>query len=135
MSHPKQIDCWMTDMDGVLVHEGRMIPGADAFLARLRAKDRPFLVLTNNSIYTPRDLAVPGSATAAAPTLPVESIWTSALATASFLDDQPSRKASAYVIGEAGLTTALHEIGYIPHPHQPRTTWCSAKPTPTASRR
>jgi NagD protein len=44
--------------------------------------------------------------------VPVESIWTSALATASFLADQRPN-GSAYVIGEAGLTTALHEIGYI----------------------
>src|SRR6185312_391875 len=44
--------------------------------------------------------------------VPVESIWTSALATAQFLDDQRPG-GSAYVIGEAGLTTALHDIGYI----------------------
>ncbi len=43
-------------MDGVLVHEGHAIPGAAAFLARLQELGRPFLVLTNNSIYTPRDL-------------------------------------------------------------------------------
>ncbi|MEI6591348.1 MAG: HAD-IIA family hydrolase, partial [Actinomycetes bacterium] len=68
------------------------------------------LVLTNNSIYTPRDL----SARLKAGGLDVEEkdIWTSALATASFLKSQKSI-GSAYVIGEAGLTTALHEIGYI----------------------
>jgi len=67
-------------------------------------------VLTNNSIYTPRDL----SARLKAGGLDVEEkdIWTSALATASFLKSQKSI-GSAYVIGEAGLTTALHEIGYI----------------------
>jgi ribonucleotide monophosphatase NagD (HAD superfamily) len=43
-------------MDGVLVHEGKLIPGADVFVKRLQASDTPFLVLTNNSIYTPRDL-------------------------------------------------------------------------------
>ena len=95
----------MTDMDGVLVHEGRMIPGADAFLARLRETDRPFLVLTNNSIYTPRDLQF--RLRHSGLDVPVESIWTSALATASFLADQRPQ-GSAYVIGEAGLTTALH---------------------------
>ena len=110
MPHPKQIDCWMTDMDGVLVHEGRMIPGADAFLTRLRAKDRPFLVLTNNSIYTPRDLQF--RLRHSGIDVPAESIWTSALATAAFLADQRPG-GSAYVIGEAGLTTALHEIGYV----------------------
>ncbi|MDT5127759.1 MAG: 5-nucleotidase, partial [Mycobacterium sp.] len=43
-------------MDGVLVHEERALPGAAEFLQRLTDKKRPFLVLTNNSIFTPRDL-------------------------------------------------------------------------------
>src|SRR6185437_10081219 len=47
---------WLTDMDGVLIHEGSMIPGADEFIRKLRDRGVPFLVLTNNSIYTPRDL-------------------------------------------------------------------------------
>ena len=100
----------MTDMDGVLVHEGRLVPGADEFIARLRDTGRPFLVLTNNSIYTPRDLQF--RLRSSGIDLPVESIWTSALATAAFLDDQRPQ-GSAYVVGEAGLTTVLHEIGYV----------------------
>ena len=131
MPNPKPTECWMTDMDGVLVHEGRMIPGADAFLARLRETDQPFLVLTNNSIYTPRDLQ--SRLRHSGLDVPVESIWTSALATATFLADQRPQ-GSAYVIGEAGLTTALHEIGYVLTPPT-RTTSCSARPAPTASRR
>ncbi len=110
MADPKPIECWMTDMDGVLVHEGRLIPGADEFIARLRETGRPFLVLTNNSIYTPRDLQF--RLRTSGIDLPVESIWTSALATATFLDDQRPQ-GSAYVVGEAGLTTALHDIGYV----------------------
>jgi NagD protein len=106
----RRIECWLTDMDGVLVHEGRLIPGADAFVAKLRATGKPFLVLTNNSIYTPRDLQFRLRTTGI--DLPVEAIWTSALATATFLDDQRP-EGSAYVVGEAGLTTALHEIGYV----------------------
>jgi NagD protein len=101
--------CWLTDMDGVLVREEHALPGAAEFLARLTEKDRPFLVLTNNSIFTPRDLAARLSRSGLS--VPEEAIWTSALATAAFLDDQLSG-GSAYVIGEAGLTTALHEIGY-----------------------
>lgn len=50
--------------------------------------------------------------------VPVENIWTSALATAKFLDDQRPG-GTAYVIGEAGLTTALHDIGYILTDHEP----------------
>jgi NagD protein len=100
----------MSDMDGVLVHEGKLIPGADTFVERLRAAGTPFLVLTNNSIYTPRDLRYRLLNTGL--DIPVEAIWTSALATATFLNDQRP-EGSAYVIGEAGMTTALHEIGYV----------------------
>jgi NagD protein len=106
----RKIECWLSDMDGVLVHEGRPVPGADQFLARLTASDRRFLVLTNNSIYTPRDLAA--RLRTVGLEVPVEAIWTSALATAKFLNDQRPN-GSAYVIGESGLTTALHEVGYV----------------------
>ena len=97
------------DMDGVLVHEERAIPGADRWLARLRERELPFLVLTNNSIYTPRDLAA--RLRLSGLDVPEQAIWTSALATARFLDDQRPG-GSAFVIGEAGLTTALHDVGY-----------------------
>jgi NagD protein len=103
------IASWLTDMDGVLVHEEQAIPGAAEFLARLRERATPFLVLTNNSIYTRRDLAA--RLRASGLDVPEESIWTSALATARFLRDQRPG-GSAFVIGEAGLTTALHEVGY-----------------------
>jgi NagD protein len=108
MGH-REIQSWLMDMDGVLVREENAIPGAGEFLARLRERGTPFLVLTNNSIYTRRDLAARLRATGLE--VPEESIWTSALATARFLDDQRPN-GSAYVIGEAGLTTALHESGY-----------------------
>src|SRR5690606_40098923 len=52
MAARKPIESWLTDMDGVLIHEGVPIPGADAFIKKLRETGRPFLVLTNNSIYT-----------------------------------------------------------------------------------
>ncbi|HEX2152550.1 MAG TPA: HAD-IIA family hydrolase [Acidimicrobiia bacterium] len=97
-------------MDGVLVREGIPIPGAAEFVKRLIAADRPFLILTNNSIFTQRDLA----ARLGHAGIEVDEgrIWTSALATAQFLSDQMAG-ASAFAIGEAGLTTALHEAGFI----------------------
>ncbi|MEJ8644167.1 HAD-IIA family hydrolase [Streptomyces sp. MS1.HAVA.3] len=116
MAERKPIESWLTDMDGVLIHEGTPIPGADAFIKRLRESGKPFLVLTNNSIYTPRDLQARLSRMGL--DVPVENIWTSALATAKFLDDQRPG-GTAYVIGEAGLTTALHDIGYILTDHEP----------------
>ncbi|OWY61731.1 HAD family hydrolase, partial [cyanobacterium TDX16] len=107
--HPTELRSWLCDMDGVLIREEHPIDGADRFLAALRARDVPFLVLTNNSMYTRRDL----SARLALQGLdvPEESIWTSALATATFLDSQRPG-GSAYVIGEAGLSTALYDVGY-----------------------
>lgn len=98
------------DMDGVLVREEHPIPGAESFIAALREREIPFLVLTNNSIYTRRDLAA--RLRTSGIDVPEESIWTSALATARFLEGQRPG-GSAYVIGEAGLTTALHTAGYI----------------------
>ena len=97
------------DMDGVLVHEDQAIPGADAFLAQLRERGEPHLVLTNNSLYTPRDLSA--RLANAGLNVPPDSIWTSALATARFLDQQRP-EGTAFAVGEAGLTTALHEVGY-----------------------
>jgi NagD protein len=97
------------DMDGVLVHEEQAIPGANRFIGALRANGTPFLVLTNNSIYTRRDLAARLAASGL--DIPEEVIWTSALATADFLQDQRPH-GSAFVIGESGLTTALHATGY-----------------------
>jgi NagD protein len=105
----REIRSWLMDMDGVLVREEHAIPGADRFIARLRDLERPFLVLTNNSIYTPRDLAARLALSGLE--VPEEGIWTSALATARFLEDQRPR-GTAFVIGEAGLTNALHDAGY-----------------------
>ena len=97
-------------MDGVLVHEGVMVPGADEFVAALHDSGRSFLVITNNPRFTPRDLSA--RLEVAGLTIPEESLWTSALATARFLESQRP-DGTAFVIGEAGLTTALHDIGYV----------------------
>lgn len=104
------IECWLTDMDGVLVHENHPIPGASDLLQHWQETERPYLVLTNNSIFTARDLSarLAGSGI----TVPEEHIWTSALATAAFLKQQMPH-GRAFVVGEAGILTALHEAGYV----------------------
>lgn len=109
MSERRKIECWLTDMDGVLVHEGKPIPGAAELIQQWKNNGQRFLVLTNNSVFTPRDL----SARLRAEGLDVgeESIWTSALATAAFLNSQLP-KGTAFVIGESGLHQALHDVGY-----------------------
>jgi NagD protein len=112
----REIKSWLMDMDGVLVREEHPIPGAAEFIARLRELGMPFLVLTNNSIYTRRDLAARLALNGL--DVPEESIWTSALATANFLESQRPG-GTAFVIGESGLTTALHSAGYTLTDRQP----------------
>src|SRR5690606_39463089 len=90
--------------------EGVPIPGAAEFVERLTQKGRPFLILTNNSIYTPRDLAA--RLNRAGIEVTEDHIWTSALATARFLQVQMPG-ASVFVIGETGLHTALHQAGFV----------------------
>jgi NagD protein len=100
----------MCDMDGVLVNGAVPVPGADRFIAALDKAGFSFLVLTNNSRFSPKDLAA--RLTDNGLSIPPEALWTSALATARFLDSQrPNGR--AFVIGEAGLTSALHDIGYV----------------------
>jgi NagD protein len=110
VSTGKPFDYWLTDMDGVLVHEDVPIPGAQEFVDALKGSGRPFLVLTNNSIFTPRDLRsrLLGSGI----DVPEHAIWTSALATAQFLADQRP-DGSAYVVGEAGQQGKLPATGSV----------------------
>jgi NagD protein len=105
-----EIKSWLTDMDGVLVHESEALPGAAELLRTWKDAGTPFLVLTNNSIFTARDLSA--RLRASGLEVPEDRIWTSALATADFLRSQKPN-GSAYVIGEAGILTALHDAGYI----------------------
>jgi NagD protein len=107
---------YLIDMDGVLVSGTTVIPGAEAFIERLRTKGRKFLVLTNNPLYTPKDLA--HNLQILGLDIPAELIFTSALATASFLQMQRPN-GTAFVIGESGLTTAIHDAGYIITEHDP----------------
>jgi NagD protein len=110
MAEQSPITHVLLDMDGVLVHEHEPLQGAAAFIDALYERQMPFMVLTNNSIYTPRDLSARLGRSGL--NVPEKRIWTSALATARFLDDQRPN-GTAHVLGEAGLTTALHEAGYI----------------------
>jgi NagD protein len=101
---------FITDMDGVLVKGKQVIPGAERFIARLEELGHEYLVLTNNSLYTPRDLA--HRLQSIGLQIPPERLFTSAMATASFLHSQRP-EATAFVIGGSGLTQAIHDIGYV----------------------
>ena len=110
MTRDQPVEAWLTDMDGVLVHEEVPIPGAAEFVEALKSSGRPFLVLTNNSIFTPRDLRA--RLLLSGIDVPENRLWTSALATAEFLRSQRP-DGTAYVVGEAGLTTAMHDVGFV----------------------
>src|ERR1700761_8382675 len=103
------IESWLMDMDGVLVHEAEALPGADRWLAALRERELPFLLLTNNSIYPRRDLAA--RLRASGLDVPEEFIWTSASATARFLETQRP-DGTAFIVGESGISTQLYQAGY-----------------------
>jgi NagD protein len=107
MATPKN---YIIDMDGVLISGGTMIPEADRFLERLKARSAEYLVLTNTPTLTPGDLAHRFKTQGL--DIPKERIFTSAMATAQFLHAQ-QQDARAYVIGESGLTEAIHDIAYI----------------------
>ena len=91
------VTAWLSDMDGVLVKENRALPGAQQFLDALKRNEMPFLVLTNNSIFTNRDLSARLKRSGLS--VPEERIWTSANATAAFL-----------LSGLAGVTFTLANI-------------------------
>lgn len=101
---------YLIDMDGVLVTGKTPLPGAVEFIDRLLTCKVKFLILTNNPLYTQRDLE--HRFTMMGLKVPADHIFTSAIATARFLQSQnPNGK--AFVIGESGLTQALHEVGYV----------------------
>jgi NagD protein len=107
---------YLIDMDGVLYRGSELIPGADDFIGQLRARDIPFRLLTNNSQRTRRDMV----AKVARLGIDVEEehVFTSAMATARFLALQKPG-GTAFVIGEGGLLTALHQNGYAVVDHDP----------------
>jgi len=101
---------YLIDMDGVLVKGKELIPGADGFIERLKANENKFLILTNNPLYTQRDLE--HRLKTSGLNVPADNIFTSAIATAKFLQNQRPN-GTAFVIGETGLTQALHDVGYV----------------------
>jgi NagD protein len=107
---------YLIDMDGVIVRGSELIPGADAFIDRLHQRQIKFLILTNNPIYTPIDLQ--HRLVRLGVHVTADHIYTSALATSAFLQNQKPN-GTAFVLGESGLTEALHQVGYVLTEHQP----------------
>ncbi len=111
----KQVDAilqkngFIIDMDGVLYHGNRLLPGVQEFVAWLSANNKRFVFLTNSSERTPKELQEKLERLGV--TVDKDAFYTSALATAMFLSAQKPR-GSAYIIGDAGLINALYNVGY-----------------------
>lgn len=101
---------FICDMDGVIYHGERILPGVTEFVKWLQEKQKEYLFLTNNSGMTPKELRQ--KLLRMGLDVPAEHFYTSALATAEFLKKQ-APGCSAYVIGEAGLLNALYDAGII----------------------
>ena len=78
---------FICDMDGVIYHGNRILPGVAEFIQWLHEEKKEYLFLTNNSGYTPRELNQKLARMGL--DVPEEHFYTSALATAAFLRDQP----------------------------------------------
>ena len=107
---PPEIRSWLIDMDGVLVREEHAIPGADRLPGAPAGAGHAVPGADQQLDLHAARPARRGCGPAAS-TSPRTTIWTSALATARFLRQQRPG-GTAFVIGEAGLTTALHDVGY-----------------------
>ena len=111
----KQVDAilqkngFIIDMDGVLYHGNRLLPGVQEFVAWLSANNKRFVFLTNSSERTPKELQEKLERLGVM--VDKDAFYTSALATAMFLSAQKPR-GSAYIIGDAGLINALYNVGY-----------------------
>lgn len=99
---------FICDMDGVIYHGNRLLPGVKEFVEWLYRENKRFLFLTNSSERTPREL----QQKLARMGLDVDEshFYTSALATAQFIKTQ-APGCSAYVVGAPGLYNALYQAG------------------------
>ena len=105
----KSKDGFIIDMDGVIYHGNKLLPGVTDFLEWLEKSGKKYLFLTNSSERTPKELHEKLKRLGI--DVSEEHFYTSALATASFLANQKPN-GSAYVIGDAGLIHALYSVGY-----------------------
>jgi NagD protein len=96
------------DIDGVLLHNNTLVPGSDKFIHRVLDQGNPLILLTNYPSQTPSDLQ--NRLESAGIKISSDYFYTSAMATAAFLEKQEGRK--AFVIGEGALTHELYRIGF-----------------------
>ena len=99
---------FICDMDGVIYHGNKILPGVREFINWMIENEKRFVFLTNSSERTPHELSMKLERMGLS--VPADNFYTSALATAAFLDSQRPG-CTAYVIGEAALSKALYDRG------------------------
>jgi NagD protein len=104
----QNIEGFICDMDGVIYHGNRLLPGVPEFVEWLNRENKNFLFLTNSSDRSPVELKEKLGRLGLS--IDESHFYTSALATAKFLASQ-APGCSAYVIGEPGLINALYSAG------------------------
>ena len=109
MENLRNKKAFICDMDGVIYHGSKLLPGVIEFVQWLQRENKKFLFLTNSSARTLRELSQKLKRMG----LDVDEthFYTSALATATFLASQKPN-GTAYVIGDAGIIHALYDVGY-----------------------
>ncbi|MFA6703154.1 MAG: HAD-IIA family hydrolase, partial [Dysgonamonadaceae bacterium] len=100
---------FICDMDGVIYHGNKILDGVKEFVSWLKKENKKYVFLTNSSERTIKELQDKLSRMGLE--VGPEHFHTSALATASFLQNQKPN-GTAYIIGEAGLINALYDVGY-----------------------
>jgi NagD protein len=100
----------LVDIDGVILRDDAALPGAKELVAWLLESESRFLFLTNYPSQTPADLAA--RLAVAGVVVPAKHFFTSAMATAEFLDMQAGPRRRAFVVGEGALVHELYNIGF-----------------------
>ncbi|MGM9891968.1 TIGR01457 family HAD-type hydrolase [Limosilactobacillus sp.] len=103
---------YFIDLDGTTYKGTDRIPAAARFISRLQRAGKRVLFVTNNSTRTPEFVANNLTQNHNIQVGP-ENVYTTALATADYLDQQAGQHRRVYVVGESGLRTALTARGFI----------------------
>ena len=101
-----QKDGFICDMDGVIYHGNKILPGVSEFISYLIEHNKKFVFLTNSPERTPHELSMKLERMGL--TVSPDHFYTSAMATAEFLSSQ-APGCTAYVIGEGALSKALYD--------------------------
>lgn len=97
---------YFIDLDGTMYKGTKRIPAAARFIKRLQENNKEILFVTNNSTRTPEFVAQNLTENHGI-NVTANNVYTTAIATADYLDQIAGSKRKVYVVGESGLRKAL----------------------------